>query len=431
VRRVAVIGADFAPSSLPPALRIRLVTRHLPEFGWEPIVVTTRPSFYECDVDPENLRLLPEGLRVIRTRAWPASLTRPFGIGDVGIRSLWHHWRVLSDLCRRRIVDAVWIPVPPYVPMVLGRLARARYGVPYAIDFIDPWVSDHYWKLPPEDRPPKWALAHGVSKLLEPFALYKAGHITGVSRGTVDGVVRRYPWLAGRPTTELPYGAEPLDLDYVRNHPRPNTLFDPRDGNVHLTSVGRGGSDLRGPIRALFRAVRAGWARSPGLFERLRFHFVGTSYATRGSARREIERLAREEGVDDRVAEHPERVPYLDGLQLLLDSHALIALGSEQPHYTASKIFPYILAAKPLLALFHRESAVVSILESVGVSAVTFDATHPPESCAEEIRHRLERVIRGEETPIRKEGLESYTARLMAQRLAGALEGLARTSRCG
>jgi hypothetical protein len=49
-------------------------------------------------------------------------------------------------------------------------------------------------------------------------------------------------------------------------------------------------------------------------------------------------------------------------MQILLDSHALLVLGSESAHYTASKIFPYILANRPLLAVFHEESSVVRIL---------------------------------------------------------------------
>src|SRR2546423_10849072 len=114
MKRVALLGADFAPSSLPQALRMRFLAQHLADFGWEPIVVTTDPRYYECPIDPENERLVPETLRVIRTAALPAKITRRIGIGDVGLRSMWHHWRALGDLCRRKEVDLVCIPVPPY-----------------------------------------------------------------------------------------------------------------------------------------------------------------------------------------------------------------------------------------------------------------------------------------------------------------------------
>jgi hypothetical protein len=36
--------------------------------------------------------------------------------------------------------------------MILGRLAHARFGIPYVIDYIDPVVTEYYWKLPRSQR---------------------------------------------------------------------------------------------------------------------------------------------------------------------------------------------------------------------------------------------------------------------------------------
>ena len=58
-KTVLIICADFAPSSYPQALRTRFFARHLPEFGWKPLILTTEPRFYEWSVDPENEKLLP------------------------------------------------------------------------------------------------------------------------------------------------------------------------------------------------------------------------------------------------------------------------------------------------------------------------------------------------------------------------------------
>src|SRR6266550_264223 len=112
MKRVVIIGADFAPSSLPPATRIRFFAKHLPEFGWEPIVLTTSPEYYESATDPENEQLLPDSLEVIRTRALPTSLMRKLGVGDIGMRTIAHHWRALSRLHKEKKIDLIFIPVP-------------------------------------------------------------------------------------------------------------------------------------------------------------------------------------------------------------------------------------------------------------------------------------------------------------------------------
>src|SRR3984893_13030224 len=74
MKRVLIVGADFTPSSHPPALRIRFFAQHLREFGWEPIVLTVDPDYYETAIDAENGKLLRSDIEVIRTRALPARL---------------------------------------------------------------------------------------------------------------------------------------------------------------------------------------------------------------------------------------------------------------------------------------------------------------------------------------------------------------------
>jgi len=203
-KTVLIVGPDFTPSSYPPALRIRFFAQHLREFGWEPIILATDPRYYEWSVDPENEKLLPADLEVIRTRALPARLTRKIGVGDLGIRSLWYHWRAVSQLCRQRRVDLIFIPVPPNPTMVLGRLAYARFGIPYVIDYIDPVVSDYYWKLPRSQRPPKYAMAYAMARLMELFALKHVSQLVGVDTSYTAGAFARYSWLAGVEATGIP-----------------------------------------------------------------------------------------------------------------------------------------------------------------------------------------------------------------------------------
>ena len=147
MKKVLIIGSDFAPSSLPPATRIRFFASHLAEFGWEPVVLTTKPEFYDWPIDSENEKLLPESLKVVRTDAWSPRWTRKIGFGDVGMRSLWNHWKAIKQICRTQKINLLFIPVPPYVPMVLGRMAHRKFGIPYVVDYIDPWVTEYYWQV--------------------------------------------------------------------------------------------------------------------------------------------------------------------------------------------------------------------------------------------------------------------------------------------
>jgi hypothetical protein len=44
----------------------------------------------------------------------------------------------------------------------------------------------------------------------------------------------------------------------------------------------------------------------------------------------------------------------------------LLAVGSNDPTYSASKIFPYLLARRPLLTIVHEESIMLGLARSQG-----------------------------------------------------------------
>jgi hypothetical protein len=422
MKNVAIVAPDFAPSSLPSALRVRFFAQHLPEFGWHPIVIATDPRHYENLVDSENEQLVPASVEVIRTPALSPRFTRKLGFGDLGLRSLWHHWRALSRLCRNRPVDLVFISVPPNPTLILGRIAHALLDLPYVIDYQDPVATSYYWRLRRSKRPPKYALAYAMGRIMEPIALRNVVQIVGVSRGTMEEVIYRYRWLSQEQATEIPLGGELADFEYLSRHPRENTVFNPGDGHRHVSYVGVFTASMEPVVKALFGGLHRARLLDPHLFARIRVHFVGTRYQAGARGEGPIQRLAAECGVADLIEEHPERVPYLDALNLMLQSHALLAVGSVEAHYTASKIFPYILASKPLMAIFHEQSSVVRILaETHAGNMITFRDQSTLDQTEAKIAESLRRLASLPEDyrpSTRWQAFDSYTTRAMAARLA-------------
>ncbi len=141
---------------------------------------------------------------------------------------------------------------------------------------------------------------------------------------------------------------------------------------------------MRRAARALFRAVRI--AASDELKSCLRISFVGTSYADRGKGQPTFVPIAAEEGVADIVSENTDRVSYSDALRLLKESDALFVPASEDPAYTASKIFPYLLAKKPTLVVCRRGSELAALLDRVGgATSVFFDEGESDDETAERV----------------------------------------------
>ena len=58
----------------------------------------------------------------------------------------------------------------------------------------------------------------------------------------------------------------------------------------------------------------------------------------------------------------------MDALTVQTRASAILMMGSSERHYTASKLYPALLARRPLLAVYHEESTVVDVLRRVGTA---------------------------------------------------------------
>ncbi|MDE3154704.1 MAG: glycosyltransferase [Acidobacteriota bacterium] len=430
--RVLMVSPHFPPDSSAGAHRVRLLAPHLPAFGWEPTVVSIDPRDYEGRVDTGLERLVPPELRVIRCRAWSPSWTRPLGFGDLGLRG----WTALSRTCRhllaREPFDALFITIYPVYPALLGPRLKRRFHVPFILDYQDPWVGA--WGLTVGGGAGgrvdlKSRASRALGAWLEPAVLRAADAITAVSQGTCDDLARRVPEIARIPQAVLPLGWERGDFDVLRTHPEPNPFFDPADGQRHLCYVGTLLPEGVETVRALLRAVRTLRERDPLAAAGVHLWFIGTSNQSRPGERLRVVPMAEAEGVGAQVHEIPGRIPYLQALRVLSDATGILLLGSTEPHYTASKIFPALLAGRPILALFHRESSVVDILQRAGraplVQVVTYGGAEGPldrqAAIVEALATLLQRPGR-EVAAIDLSAIDGVSARAGARRLAALLD---------
>src|SRR5687767_10445886 len=136
-----MISPHFPPDTSAGTHRVRLLAPHLPSFGWDPTVVTVESSAYEGRLDPDLGDLVPSTLRVVRVPAWPARMTRPLGIGDLGLRAFSGLWRASARLLAGEPFDALFITMYPTYPALLGPRLKAKYSVPFVLDYQDPWVG--------------------------------------------------------------------------------------------------------------------------------------------------------------------------------------------------------------------------------------------------------------------------------------------------
>ena len=424
MRRVLIVSPRFVPSNAADMHRTRQALPYLGASGWEPTVLAVRPEEVQAPQDPLLGRTVPADVRVVRTGAVPLRLTRPLGVGNLDARALPFLRAAGSRLLAERRYDLVFFSTTALGVAVLGPLWARRFGVPFVIDLQDPWYSEYYARsgAPPPGGRFKYAISNGISKQLEPYVLRRAAGVVSVSPAYPRELSDRYPWFSQERMTVLPFGAPEQDFEMLRASPVSNGVFDPNDGARHWVYVGRAGHDMAFSLEAFFTALARERAEHSDRLGRVRLHFVGTSYAEGDTGEPTVAPIAAQCGVADLVEEQPRRIPYFQALQCLLDADALVIPGSDDPGYTASKLYPYVLAQKPLLALFHQESTVVDIVRQSGAGVVVPFATgEAAADVAERITHEwFDRPSREAKTDWA--AFEPYTARAMTQNLTRAFD---------
>jgi hypothetical protein len=263
----------------------------------------------------------------------------------------------------------------------MGPWLKRHHRVPFVLDYQDPWVGAWGRDVgggPGGSADLKSRLTRAVAERLEPMVVRAADAITAVSARTYEDVLRRVGDATPKTCATIPIGFDANDLGRLRAAPRHNRWFTAGDGLVHVCYVGT----LLPTGFEVLRAVLAGLAtlrdRNRDVYDRLRVHFLGTSNQRDPDAPSRVLPVAVEMGVGAVVTEEAPRIDYLDALNVQMQADGLLLMGSMEPHYTASKVFPALLSGRPILAVYHSASSVVDILsDRRDTDVLTFGRNDP------------------------------------------------------
>jgi hypothetical protein len=356
MKKILFLTPHYPPSNLAAVHRTRLFAKHLPSFGWEPIILCVDENDYEEELDWNLYSLVPTEQRIEKVRAFP--VTKPRLIGDIGLRAYFQLRRRALELVRKEKIDFVYIPIPSFYVSLIGTFLNRKTGVRFGIDYIDPWVHNFPGSEKVFSR--HW-FSKQLAKYLEPKALQNVSLITGVAKGYYEGVISRNPnILKSCVFGAMPYGGEKLDHLAVKELGIKPYLFQ-NNSKVQLIYAGAMLPKGYEPLQLLFEVIK----ENPDVFKDIEIHFIGTGKTPNDPVGYNIKLYAEKYGLwEKQVFEYPKRIPYLDVLIHLENSDGVFILGSTEPHYTPSKTYQGVLSEKPIFAMLHTASTAAEILES-------------------------------------------------------------------
>jgi hypothetical protein len=411
--RVLIISPYFPPSNAADMQRVRMSLPYFKDLGWEAEVVTVDEKYVDISTDELLLQSIPTDIKIHKVKALNKTWTSKFGLGSIALRSLPYYRQKVNHLLKTQKFDLIYFSTTQFPVCILGPYWKKRYHIPYVIDMQDPWHSNYYQNKPATERPPKYWFSYRLNKYLEPIALKHVDGLISVSEKYINDLKNRYPGIKNVPAATITFGSfEPDIKAAVQNKSTFPELLNNAFKNI--VYVGVLGTFMLNAIEPLFAALAKGIAQQPTLFSKLKIYFIGTSYAPKGQGTPSLSLLIKKYHLENCVIEQTHRISYYHTLVTLLQADALFIPGSNDPAYTASKIYPYLLTQKPLLSIFNSQSPAISTLNEYN-SPYNYSYDNTPDLDLK-VYDFLRRIITSdiEITMYEAEALKKHSAQNMA-----------------
>ncbi len=407
--------------------RLRQSLPYFFENGWEVEVITVNKECIEINsLDDLLLQSIPQNIKIHTIDAWDVNKTRKFGLGSLSMRSFFQFKKAGNKILNEKKFDLVFFSTTAFHVMALGPYWKRKFNVPFVVDIQDPWRNDFYLNKPKNERPPKFYITYNIDKYLEAKTIPFADGILSVSQEYIDVFHQRYETTRKTMSLTLPFAGNKLDFDISNNNSSFQKTIPLDKSKKNIIYIGRGGNDLKKALLIFFEALKQISKEHPDAYAQIHCWFIGTSYAALGKGLQTVFPLAKNLGVGDIVTEITDRLPYFQSLYYLKQADLLFIPGSTDTAYTASKIYPYILAEKPMLAIFHKNSSVVTIINQTNSgTAISFDegenTAHLITVCKQDL---LQQLFTENKRETNWSAFEKYTAKSMTKKMLSFFDAI-------
>ncbi len=378
-KRVLMIAYHFPPcKGSSGSLRTLNFARHLPDHGWNPIILSANPRAYQ-EVGTDQLGDIPPNVPVYRALALDAAR-------HLAIKGRYPSWAALPDrwvswiaggvpaglrVIRKYKPQIIWVTYPTASALWIGYILHRLTRIPLVTDLRDPLtevdprtgvlypIDKHLWK---------------ARRAIESRSILHSSRTVVVTPGSRILHAERYSQLPSDHWAVIPNGYDEESFAKVESE-----LSNSKREGGPLRLL-HSGSLYPTPDRdpsAFFGALAD--LKSSGMLNPAR---VVVTLRASGSVER-YQAMVRAQGLEEIVKLEP-AIPYRDALrEMLLADGLLIFQGYTSNPAIPAKLYEYLRARRPIFAMVDSDGDTAGTLRAVGTGTIaTLES-------AEEIRKGL------------------------------------------
>lgn len=358
-KRVLLIAYHFPPVQGSSGLQRTLkFAQYLPQYGWEPAVLTAHPRVYER-ITTGQVDEIPEGMIVCRAFALDTAR-------HLSVRGSYPHFLALPDrwvswwigavpagltLIRRFKPNAIWSTFPIATAHLVGLSLARLSGLPWVADFRDAMTEDNYPENLTTRRVYRWIERHAVGRC-------RAAVLT--TPGSLRMYTERYPSLPPSHWRVIANGYDEENFLAAEERTNASTASNGPLILVHSGLLYPYERDPSAFLVALRRLREKGSLPARGL--RIVFRATGHDDYHR--------QLIARHGIEDLVALAPP-IPYVQALAEMIGANGLLVIqASVNNHLIPAKIYEYLRARRPIFALTDPCGDTAALLRKSGVDTI-------------------------------------------------------------
>ena len=217
-KKVLILTYYWPPAGGPGVQRVLKFVKYLPEWGWEPHILTVKNGEYPA-LDPSLLKEIPEGVKVYATQSleffslfkrltgrnsqtpietyilnrkkagWKdrlfAWIRQNLFLPDARLGWAPFAFRKGMEIIRKEQPALIFSSSPPHSLQLTARRLASKSGLPWVADFRDPW-TEAFWDKSMERT--SWAAAR--NKRMEQRVVTEADALITVSNGVQELLVK-------------------------------------------------------------------------------------------------------------------------------------------------------------------------------------------------------------------------------------------------
>ena len=386
--------------------------QYLPEFNWEPAVLTAHPRVYS-GISQASLAEVPAHLQVRRAFALDAAK-------HLSVRGAYPRWLALPDrwvswwlgavpaglaLIWKLKPDIIWSTFPIATAHLIGYALHRLTGIPWVADFRDPMA---------EPGDPAKMRQHNALEWIEQKTLKHCERAVFAAPGALKLYTDRYPDMPQSRLALIENGYD--ESAFAAAEQQTGDLGRSGGGPLVLVHSGTIYPDARDP-RLFFGALselRKNGAIGPGSL-RIVLRATGCDDYLRD--------LIRGHGLDGIVTVEP-AVAYRAALAEMLAADGLLLFQAANCNYQVpAKLYEYLRARRPIVALTDPAGDTAAVLRDAGIDTI---APLDSQQAILQLLVRFLDLLKQKRAPVAREAkVAAASRRVRTMELARVLNGVA------